>query len=325
MPKPPTRTRLWLRLLGLVLLVVLIWRLDTTEIVHALSRVDPLALVAIALLNIPMVLLKSFRWQIVMRSQRIFYNVVPAFLAYFGSIFIGLLTPGRMGEFVKALHVSQDRGVSSGEAFSSVLLDRLFDLYALLLVGGFALWYLPVGEQVNRVLILALSVALAVGPLLLFLHEQTFELIRSQGARFGRAGRKLFGPDGWVIELRRGVQKLQMPWLVVGIALTIAAYLIFFGQCYLIALALDLQVSFMYTSFAVAVGSLVTLIPISISGLGTREAAVVVYLGTLGVPSEVALTFSLLVFAVFYLAGGVMGAIAWWIKPLQVRLSELGR
>jgi len=59
-------------------------------------------------------------------------------------------------------------------------------------------------------------------------------------------------------------------------------------------------------------------LPISVSGLGTREAAVVAFLGIHGVPAELALGFSLLVFATFYVASGVLGAIAWWLKPMPL-------
>ena len=44
-------------------------------------------------------------------------------------------------------------------------------------------------------------------------------------------------------------------------------------------MALDLSVSFAQSSYAVALGSLVTFLPVSIAGLGTRGAAIVAYLG----------------------------------------------
>jgi len=72
-------------------------------------------------------------------------------------------------------------------------------------------------------------------------------------------------------------------------------------------------------TFAVALGSLITLLPISISRLGTRAAAMIAYLDTVGIPAEAALSFSLLVFVTFYVAGGLIGALAWWIKPVPIR------
>ena len=66
---------------------------------------------------------------------------------------------------------------------------------------------------------------------------------------------------------------------------------------------------FVTTSYAVALGSLITLLPISISGLGTREAVMIAYLGTAGISSEAALGFSLLVFFTFYICGGLIGLV----------------
>ena len=308
----------WLRLTGLLLLGVLLWRMDVAALARVLQGGDRSLLAMAVVLNLPMVFLKALRWQTLMRKQGVHYSTGKTYLAYFGSMFVGFLTPGRLGEFVKALHVSQDCGVSTAQAFSSVLVDRLFDLYALLLVGGVALLSLTVaGFEGNALVLIAVMLLLTV-PLAVFVNDQAFGRVQALGQRIGCLGRRLFAQDSWLLEMRRGVQQLSPLWLAVGVALTAMAYAVFFGQCYLLALALDLRVGFVQLSFAVALGSLVTLLPISVSGLGTREAAIVAYLGTVGVPAEAALGFSLLVFATFYVAGGLMGAIAWWVKPVPL-------
>ena len=51
----------------------------------------------------------------------------------------------------------------------------------------------------------------------------------------------------------------------------------------------------------------------------------VAYLGMVGVPAEVALSFSLLVFVTFYVAGGLMGALAWWVKPVTLSSVTIKR
>ncbi len=84
-----------------------------------------------------------------------------------------------------------------------------------------------------------------------------------------------------------------------------------------------MDVGFMQITYAAAIGSLVTLLPVSISGLGTREAAIIAYLGAQGVTSEGALGFSLLVFFTFYIAGGIIGAAAWWVKPVPLGIKTL--
>jgi uncharacterized protein (TIRG00374 family) len=305
------------RLLGLILLVVLLTRLDLHQVYQTLRQANPFLMIVAVLVIIPLILVKTIRWQVILRSQDIRFALWPAFLAYFGSLFIGLLTPGRLGEFVKAIHVSRAGQVSAARAFSSVLADRLFDLYALLCVGGMALLTLTAGKTGFGVVLGAM--ALITVPITLFLNETTFGWLQRSGSKWcGPVAQRLFGSSGWLQEIREGLCQLTWSKLMMTIGLTALAYLIFFGQGYLLALALKLPVGFGPISYAIALGSLVTLLPISISGLGTREAAMIAYLSTVGIAAEAALSFSLLVFLIFYIGGGLIGAIAWWIKPVDI-------
>lgn len=306
--------RRWgLRLVGLALLVVLLIQVDLARLVQVLQSTN-LLLVALAVGTIlPMIGTKTVRWLRILHSQETRYTFAPAFLAYLGSMFVGLLTPGRLGEFVKALHVSRDCGVPLARAFSSVLVDRLYDLYLLLIVGSAAL--LTLVHSGTEVLTLVVSVGALTVPLALFLSDPAFAFAQSLGNRFGRVGQRVFAADGWLVEMRDGMKQLSLRSMLLAAGLTVLAYGIFFGQCYLLALALEMPLSYVEVSYAVAIGSLVTLLPISISGLGTREASIIAYLGTAGVPAEAALGFSLLVFTTFYLSGGLMGAVAWWVQP----------
>jgi uncharacterized protein (TIRG00374 family) len=304
------------RLLGILLVVILLTRLDLEKVYQTFLHAD-LGLVAASILTlIPLILLKTIRWQVILGSQSIEYRLGPAFLAYFASLFIGFLTPGRLGEFVKAAYIHQDCHVAPGRALSSVLADRLFDLYALMIVGSAGL--LTLTSDHAEILGLTISIALLTVPLALFLNNRTFSWLQQTGLRVGAWGRRLFAPQSWLLEMRLGLRQLAWNRTIVAILWTVLAYGVFFGQCYLLALALDLQVSYVQISFAVAIGSLVTLLPISISGLGTREAAIVAYLAASGVSGEPALSFSLLVFLTFYIASGLMGAIAWWVRPVAL-------
>jgi uncharacterized protein (TIRG00374 family) len=307
----------WIRLIGIALLLVLIWRLDFSGTLALLKKVSLPILGLVVLLNIPQIFIKAFRWRELLHVQKIYYGLWPATLSYFGSIFIGLLTPGRLGELIKAIHVSQDcEGVSKSRALSSVLVDRLFDLYALLLVGGAAL--LSRGRTLSNFLALAESALVLVLPLVILLNDPLFQWFKKLGSKMGKWGKKLFAPESWLMELRHALRELPIGSAFIAAFLTTLAYAVFFEQCFLLAQALNLNATFLHITYAVSLGSLVTLIPISISGLGTREATIVAYLGSVGIPSELSLGFSLLIFVAFYIAGGLMGAVAWMIKPVNL-------
>jgi uncharacterized protein (TIRG00374 family) len=305
------------RVFGLALLGVLLWRAELGQLAQTIGEADLSLVFASVALLFPLILLKTVRWQEILRAQAVRFDLRPAYLAYFGSIFIGFLTPGRLGEFVKALHVSRDCGVAQSRALASVLADRLFDLYALLIVGAVAL--VAVSAGATTVLAVIVTAVIVTVPLVLLMYDRAFGIVQRLDALGPRKmqdfSRRAFS---WADEVRLELRKLTGRRLVVAVLLTVVSYFLFFGQTYLLALALDLDVSYAKISFVTALGSLVTLLPISISGLGTREAVMIAYLGTMGVAHDAALGFSLLVFLTFYVGGGLIGALAWLLKPLPL-------
>jgi uncharacterized protein (TIRG00374 family) len=159
-----------------------------------------------------------------------------------------------------------------------------------------------------------------------FSNDLSFNWMKKAAERMGMTGRKLFDPDGWLLGIRRGLCTMEARVLSVCVFLTVSAYLVFFSQCFLLSQALAMDVSFVDVMFAVALGSLITLLPFSISGLGTREATIIAYLSTVGMSAERALSFSFLVFITFYVVGGLLGAAAWLAHPIQLdfRRGEAG-
>lgn len=94
--------------------------------------------------------------------------------------------------------------------------------------------------------------------------------------------------------------------------LTLLAHSLFFYQCFLIAQAIKLPISFFTLTAIMAMTNLLTLLPISIAGLGTREAALLFLLGPMGIGLEWVLAYSISVLVVTFVITGVMGATAWW-------------
>ncbi|HXF61981.1 MAG TPA: lysylphosphatidylglycerol synthase transmembrane domain-containing protein, partial [Caldilineaceae bacterium] len=193
--------------------------------------------------------------------------------------------------------------------------DRLFDLAALLVVGAAALVALPAAAgQAGAALAIVLAVSAVSGWLLL--DRRGVALLQTAGARLGPWASGWVGsPQSRLVQLHHALRALSPQTLVWAGALTALAYALYFGQCWLLAQAAGLPVGVGPVSYATALGSLVTLLPISISGLGTREATLILYLGAAGVQPESALGFSLLIFAVFYAGSGALGLMAWWLKP----------
>jgi uncharacterized protein (TIRG00374 family) len=307
------------RTIGLILLIVLLQRMDICYLLDTLKNADTGMVSFAMIMLIVLIGIKTLRWRMILRTLRISMSWRNAFLAYFASIFIGFLTPGRLGEFGRALYLRDDPYAKSGAGFSSVLADRLFDLYALLLIGSAAIFSLS-GRQYW--LWTGLFFLVSLLPLVLFLNDVSFNWLKTFAGRLGRVGTRLFDPNGWLVGMRHGLLQMGKGILLISSILTVTAYLVYFTQCFLLSTALAIEVSFVSVMFAVALGSLVTLLPFSISGLGTREATIIAYMSTVGISAETALSFSFLVFVTFYVVGGVIGAMAWFVHPIQLDLKR---
>jgi len=309
-----------IRLFGIGLLSVLIWQLDIAKTGAALRTVRLDFVILAIILTLPMILLKSLRWRDIVLRQGASYGKLPALLAYFGGIFIGLITPGRLGEFSRTLYVMNDCRLSAGKAFASVFTDRLFDLYALTLVGGTGLWLMLFNRGWWSLIEFWGFFIILTILMLLILRRAVFRRVCQFILNLSLIGARKAALSEWLNSFHEGLQIMSLKNSLTWLTYTCLAYSIFFFQAYLLARSVDLLVSFPDVIYAVALGSLVTLLPISISGIGTREATVIAFMHTRGIAAEPTLAFLFLFFVTFYIASGLMGAAAWSIKPLPISI-----
>lgn len=317
------KNRLWLiRLIGIILFIVILTRIDLPSLSSSIAKAYLWYLALAIALNLPVVFLKSWRWHFLLKMQGTDYGLRRAFPAYLSSTYLGLATPGRLGELGRVFYLTNDKKMSFGGAFSSVLVDRLFDIYLLLLVGGygFIAFSLLGVRMILSVIVLALLLVL---PLLLLSKGIGKGLIglAYQARLLGRFEEKIgYSAD----QFYSGLDRLTKPSLIFPLLITLAAYAIFFAQCYLLALSLNLPLSFLDIGIYMAVANMVTLIPVSIAGIGTRDATLIALFSLQGLSAESALSYSLLVLFTFYICGAIMGAIAWQIKPIRVPIGKQG-
>jgi uncharacterized protein (TIRG00374 family) len=306
-----------LRLLGPLLLALILSRIDIGGVMRRVSTVQ-LPLLAIAVLLYPLlVMLKAWRWRLLLRQQGVDYAMGPAFLAYNSGLAAGYVTPGRVGELIKALYLRNDKGLTTGRALSSVVLERVLDLYALLAtaVAGIVLIAMPRALFTLSVPVLLVA---GLGPLLILLPFIRRRLmgVMDRAATHFVPGRYKEDVAHSLNGFQSGMDQLLVMPLVLPLAITVISYLVFYGQCYLVALSLGLPMAYGFVAFCVSLGSLMALLPISVAGLGVRDIAFITVFGTKGLAPELAISYSLLFLLVFNVFGGAIGALAWLAKPL---------
>jgi uncharacterized protein (TIRG00374 family) len=302
------------KIIGLVILAVILSKIELAKLVSTFSQVNFSLLVYALVLNIPHIFFKALRWRQFLKKQHILYSLKDSFLIYTASIYAGSITPGRFGEiFVKALYLKTEKSISFSRGMSSIIVDRTFDMYLLLILGVFGvLKFNLAGSASNLFIILIIFVLLA--PCLLLNGRWLNTLVRS--VYISLVVKKVKDKIGENFEdFFNGLDQLIGTDLFLSGILTGLSYTIFFTQCYLLAVAADVSANFITIGLFMAIANLITMIPISFSGLGTRDATLIYLFSLIGLKAELAVGYSFLVFFTFFIVNGFMGFICWTMRP----------
>ena len=307
-----------LRSIGLILFVIILSKLNLTEIGALLSNINLYYLAPALLLFIPLLVTKAMRWQLLMDAQDIDYSLKDSTIMYAAAMYIGAITPGRIGDFIKVFYLKGDN-YPFGKSFATVLQDRLFDLVSLLLLG-YAGMLLFIVYFERTILILS---SILMGTLLLilfFLYKRDISIgiLEYISSHFIPERYRKNAKTGFS-DLCNSFKTLNTNQWVLATFLTAFAWIIYFVLMYFFALSIDIDIPFLYLATCVSISAVITLIPISISGIGTRDATLIILFSYLGLSKESAIAFSMLILFM-YAVNGFIGLIAWLKKPISISI-----
>lgn len=133
--------RHFLKIIGILIFVYILFKIDISKTLGVLANIKIDYVLIVFLLSMPSMLVKSWRWQYLLKMQGVDYSLKNAFITYLASLYLGVITPGKIGEFAKAFYLKEDKGINIGKAFSSVFTDRLLDLCVLIIFGFAGIFY----------------------------------------------------------------------------------------------------------------------------------------------------------------------------------------
>ena len=295
------------RLLGLVILGIILWRTDMEALGQTLAGCRILLVAAAFGMCLLAVVAKGLRWRQLLIAQGHSYPVHRAVMIYFSGLYIGLVTPGKLGELARMLYVKRDFNTSAGRALSALVLDRVFDLYALLVVGLFACFRFDIIAGLSPVFLIFIAIV-AVLPLVLLNPKLgrwfTVKVLGKTATKLSQLSTD--GANGFI----GGTEELlSLRSLTAGVVLTVVAYVFVFWSGYLLTRSLSIDIGFLDAALVLGLANLLSLIPITVAGVGTRDAVFVFVFGVLGIVQAQALAFSALVLANFYLGVGIVGLV----------------
>jgi len=321
-PERPAAIRKWLPLIGLALLAWVLARLDTRAFTALLAQVPTRAWLSSAVLFSINLWIKVLRWQRLLRAQDIELPQRVALPAFLSAQFYAQFTVGRVGEFLR-IEALLERGVNSGAALASCVFDRLLDVVSVLCAG--VVFGLIERGDVRLALgafggLCVLSIAMAM---LLALFGRA-DLAQLQ-ARLPRA-RILSRVLAFAHALASGMRPMLRPKVLAEATLwTLTAWYFYFAALFALADGLHVEVSRWLLTATASFAALLSILPVTISGLGARDVVYVEVLRGQHIAPESAAALSLLHFAVMAGVAIGLGFVGAAVRARQRSLRLRGR
>jgi uncharacterized protein (TIRG00374 family) len=252
----------------------------------------------------------------------------------FRSTMIGLaannVLPLRVGEAVRAYSISKKEDIPFATTFTTVILERMFDMLTVLLFLALAMLLVPIPEDADTqiaaaVRLLAVVSATGIGVIVfLFFRQELMVRWVETGlawlpSEIADPLRRLF--HAFVAGLEALTDKRQLLYLF-GYSLWLWACFVLAFWCGAKSLSLDVThgVPIVQASLlGVVLVAIFIMIPAAPGFVGTFQAGCIVALSVFAVPKQEALSFSLLIHAVQFMTVNLIGAYCFIGEGISLR------
>jgi len=218
---------------------------------------------------------------------------------------VAVMFVATIGIFVRAVYPKRD-GYGFMRPILSIVSEKYFDYLLPLLFGVTSV--ILIGCRIDADISM---LVLFFATLLVFIpskHLIVFSLSWLVPKRIER----LFTERGW--DLSKHAKDVEKSLDFSNYILSIVGFGIYFLSVYFLVISLNIALDFSQVVLIMSVTSLITLLPISFFGVGTRDAGLVVTFKWFGYSSEeaIALSLALLLLRVAIIC---MGAMFWFMDP----------
>jgi uncharacterized protein (TIRG00374 family) len=309
------RTLVWVGLLLSLVFGYLAFRdISLDALADSLASADYVFLLPAGLALSAGVVVRALRWRVLFERGRQppFGLVLNALLI---SYLFNTILPARPGELVRIQLLGKRANISRAEVATTVVLERVYDLFVLIVLLGLAAPFLPAVGWLTAALTLGmlLGLALLASALLVW--------------RFGRRGarflllplrllpriseRRIDSLAGSVVAGLAAVRGVRAA--VEALSLSALSWLLLGLSGWFLLRGVDIHEGFAAALLVLVATNLVLVLPsspASPAGVGAFEAAAVLALDAYGVQREAALSYALILHALHALPYIVVGYIA---------------
>jgi len=293
--------------ISIILLIFLFKQIEGKAVFGIIKNADKLLLSLSFFLTFFIYFLCFFRWKMLLDTVGVNTPLGRLISAFAGGIFFNLFLPSTIGgDFVRSADLSIQTKKTK-EVVATVILDRLSGFIGLAAVALLALFW---GRKLIHDKIIIQSIFAVTAVLI------SIMLVLFNKAVYSKINRLLYSPDSGKIRaaiesIHQEMHKLRNHKRVVlrNLFLSFIVQAISPLSVYIISLSLGLKLDIAYFFIFLPIVGVVTLLPVSLGGLGLRDAATIYLFAKAGIGKDLSFAMSLLSFffiAVYAVIAGII-------------------
>jgi uncharacterized protein (TIRG00374 family) len=237
------------------------------------------------------------------------------------SYFFNSLLPARAGEIARVIDLKRRAGTSRAETTATVVVERVYDVVALLLLLFVLFPWMPRITWIHGAVVFAACIAVGVlttAAMLAVWGERPLLWLMSPLRRVGVSDERVGGLARSVGDGLAAIRDIRL--LLAVLLWTVASWTVAAFSAWLLMIGFGLHLSFVAAVLVVITVNLSQIVPSLPAGLGVFEAATVVGLRAYGVADSRALSYALVLHAINFVPYVVAGPLL--LRPGRFRQSR---
>jgi len=285
------------------------------ELPGLILKANPLLLLAAFVVFYAGFPLRGLRWALLIRGTGFRLRIRDATEIIFISWLVNCLVPAKLGDLYRAYLLKINSPVSLSRTFGTVFIERVLDLFAIVVLGiasGYWSFRGRLPDQVQVVFAIGLAVVVVLAGGLLTMRNFGRQLLVALPLPhrvlefYDRFEEGVFSAVG-LRALPRLVVITGFIWATEAMRLFLVVEALGFG---------DVHLGISGAFFVALTGSLLTAVPLTPAGIGVVETGVVAVLTLVyGVGQTEALAITLVDRAISVLSIIILGSVAYWLSP----------
>jgi glycosyltransferase 2 family protein len=310
----------YLFIIGIVLFAAILSTVDIGKIGSIILSADPLLISAGLMLVAAEAVIRGLSWKALAGGWSKKYTAQDAIETYLIGQAFGAVTPAKAGDFVKMEDLSARAGLTMTKSFTICLLDRILNFIILFISASASVAVVAmvfVGGASNLLILLVPLAAMVAASAIALNERMSLMLLRPLQAflvpqRFRHNAKEVFKTFH---ETVREFIRRPGRWRV--LALAVAGWLVIFIRPYFFASAIGIKAEWWAFLIFLPIISVVEVLPISVLGLGTRDATVILLFSLMGADRERMMTLSAMMLVLSLAPQAAAGYLIAWKRKFR--------